>query len=74
MILSCVEESKLKLDDQQIDELLEVLFEGMDTDNSGEIGLDEFKTFLANYPDIAENLSIRYEVAKCRKMLICLNK
>ena len=55
-----MEESKLKLGNQQIDELMEVLFEEIEINENGEIGLEEFKTFLSEYPGVAENLSIRY--------------
>jgi Ca2+-binding EF-hand superfamily protein len=58
---SCMEESKLKLGDQQLDELMDVFFEEMETNNKGEIGLDQFKAFLSEYPGVAENLSIRYQ-------------
>ena len=60
VLKSCMEESKLKLGNQQIDELMEVLFEEIETNENGEIGLEEFKTFLSDYPGVTENLSIRY--------------
>jgi hypothetical protein len=56
-----MEESKLKLSDQQLDELMDVFFEAMETNHKGEIGLDQFKAFLSEYPEVAENLSIRYQ-------------
>ena len=59
ILLSGLEESKLKLDDQQVDELMEVFFEEVDPENEGLIGLDEFKAFLLKYPGVAENLSVR---------------
>ncbi|CAB3980388.1 NADPH oxidase 5 isoform X1, partial [Paramuricea clavata] len=58
VLKSCMEESKLKLGDQQLDELMDVFFEEMETNNKGEIGLDQFKAFLSEYPGVAENLSI----------------
>ena len=61
VLKSCMEESKLKLDDQQVDELMEVLFEEIETNHKGEIGLDQFKAFLSEYPGVAEHLSIRYQ-------------
>lgn len=59
VLKSCMQESKLKLDDQQFDELMEVFFDEMETDEEGKIGLEQFKSFLLEYPGVAENLSIR---------------
>lgn len=56
---SCLEESKLKLDEQQVEELMEVFFEEMRTDDNDQISLERFKAFLSKYPGVAENLSIR---------------
>ena len=60
ILLSGLEESKLKLDDQQVDELMEIFFEEIESEKVGLIGLDEFKSFLSKYPGVAENLSVRY--------------
>ncbi len=54
-----MEESKLKFDDQQINELMEVFFDEIERNDKGEIGLEQFKAFLSEYPGVAENLSIR---------------
>lgn len=59
VLLSGLEESKLKLDDQQVDELMEVFLDEIDFERGGLIGLEEFKAFLLKYPEIAENLSFR---------------
>ena len=59
VLLSGLEESKLKLDDQQVDELMEVFLDEIDFERGGLIGLEEFKAFLLKYPEIAENLSLR---------------
>lgn len=59
VLLSGMEESKLRLDDQQVDELMEVFFEEVDLGNEGSIGLEEFKAFLLKYPGVVENLSVR---------------
>ena len=56
---SCLEESRLKLDEQQVEELMEVFFEEMRTDDNDQISLEQFKAFLSKYPGVAENLSIR---------------
>lgn len=54
-----MEESKLRLDDQQVEELMEVFFQEVDIENDGQIGLEEFKAFLLKYPEVVENLSVR---------------
>ena len=59
VLKSCMEESKLKFDDQQINELMEVFFDEIERNDKGEIGLEQFKAFLSEYPGVAENLSIR---------------
>ena len=61
ILLSGLEESKLRLNDQQVDELMEVFFEEVNSKHEGLIGLEEFKSFLLKYPGVAENLSVRYE-------------
>ena len=60
VLKSCIEESKLKLDDQQVDELMAVLFEEVETEREGQISLQEFTSFLLKYPGVAENRSKRY--------------
>lgn len=59
VLQSCIEESSLSLDQQQLEELTEVLFEESDTDRDGFISFEELCSFLENYPGIAENLHIR---------------
>ncbi|CAB3988696.1 NADPH oxidase 5, partial [Paramuricea clavata] len=61
VLTSCMEESKLKFDEQQVDELMEVLFEEIETNHKGEIGLEQFKAFLSKHPGVTEHLSIRYQ-------------
>lgn len=61
ILLSGMKESKLRLDDQQVDELMEVIFEEVSSKYEGLIGLEEFKNFLLKYPGVAENLSVRYK-------------
>ena len=56
---SCVEESSLSMDQQQLDELTDVLFEESDTEKKGFITFDELQSFLDKFPGIAENLTIR---------------
>ena len=59
ILLSGLEESKMRLNDQQVDELMEVFFEEVNSKHEGVIGLEEFKNFLLKYPEVAENLSVR---------------
>lgn len=59
ILLSGLEESKLRLNDQQVDELMEVFFEEVQSERAGVIDLQEFKNFLSKYPALAENLSVR---------------
>lgn len=58
VLKSCVEESKIKFDDQQINELAEIFFEEADADNDGMISYEEMEQFLTKYPGVAENLTI----------------
>ena len=58
ILLSGLEESKMRLNDQQVDELMEVFFEEVNSKHEGLIGLEEFKNFLLKYPEVAENLSV----------------
>ena len=59
---SCVEESSLRMDQQQLEELTDVLFEESDTEKKGFITFDELQNFLDKFPGIAENLTIRYMI------------
>lgn len=54
-----MEESALKLDDNQLDELSSALFEAADTDGSGTISFEELKEELEKNPEVLENLTIR---------------
>lgn len=39
--------------------LVDVLFEQLDRDKSGDVSVAEFELFLNQYPNITENLTIR---------------
>ncbi|KAJ8036591.1 NADPH oxidase 5 [Holothuria leucospilota] len=58
VLKSCMEESALKLDDNQLDELSSALFEAADTDGSGTISFEELKEELEKNPEVLENLTI----------------
>ncbi|XP_046846021.1 NADPH oxidase 5-like [Xenia sp. Carnegie-2017] len=55
---SCVEESSLSMDQQQVEDLTDVLFEESDKEGKGFITFDELQSFLDKFPGIAENLTI----------------
>ena len=70
VLLSCMEESSLKLSDEDIDELTRALFNEADEDGSGEITFDELQAELNKYPDIRDNLTMRYLLKKCFDILL----
>ena len=57
-----MEESSLKLSDEDIDELTRALFNEADEDGSGEITFDELQAELHKYPDIRDNLTMRLRI------------
>lgn len=59
VLKSCMEESALKLDEHQLEELSSALFEAADTDGSGTISFEELKEELEKNPEVLENLTIR---------------
>ena len=65
-----MEESSLKLSDEDIDELTRALFNEADEDGSGEITFDELQAELNKYPDIRDNLTMRYLLKKCFDILL----
>ena len=60
VLSSCTAESALQLCEETLDELTQVLFEEADTDCSGNICFEELRVQLEKYPDIADNLTIRW--------------
>ncbi|XP_071825640.1 NADPH oxidase 5-like isoform X3 [Apostichopus japonicus] len=58
VLKSCMEESALKLDEHQLEELSSALFEAADTDGSGTISFEELKEELEKNPEVLENLTI----------------
>lgn len=53
-----MEESNIKFDAAQIEELADVFFQEVDEDDNGQITFEEFEIFLNKYPGVAENLNI----------------
>ncbi|XP_063437585.1 NADPH oxidase 5-like isoform X2 [Mytilus trossulus] len=54
----CMEESSVKLSEDDLENLTAVLFESADTKNIGYISFDEFKNELEKHPGVIENLTI----------------
>ena len=54
-----MEESSLKLSEDDIDSLTALLFEAADEDCSGEITFEELKVELEKHPGVIDNLTIR---------------
>ena len=59
VLLSCMEESCMKLSDEDINDLTRALFNEADEDGSGEITFEELVAELDKYPDIRDNLTMR---------------
>lgn len=59
VIRECMKENGLKFQETEIDELTKMLFEDADTDGSGSINFDEFKSQLERHPAFMENLTLR---------------
>ena len=58
VLQSCTEESHMKIDEEQINELVDVFFEEADEDKDGFISFEELELFLTKHPGVAENLTI----------------
>jgi Ca2+-binding EF-hand superfamily protein len=54
-----MEESSLKLSEDDLDSLTALLFESADEDSSGEISFEELKAELEKHPGVIDNLTIR---------------
>ena len=54
-----MEESSVKLSDDDLENLTAVLFESADKNNTGEISFEDFKTELEKHPGVTDNLTIR---------------
>ena len=58
VLRSCLEESSLKLGEENLDKLTEALFESADQDGSGDISFEELVNELKKHPGVMENLSM----------------
>ncbi len=58
VLLSCMEESSIKLSDKDIDDLTTALFEDADTDQNGAISFEELVAELDKHPDVRDNLTM----------------
>ena len=59
VLRSCLVESSVQLSEDDLENLTLVLFEATDTNNSGQISFEEFRTELEKHPGVIENLTIR---------------
>ena len=58
VLQSCVHESNIKFNEDQLEELVDAFFEETDEDQNGQITFDEFSSCLSKFPGVAENLTI----------------
>ena len=58
MLLSCMEESSMKLSDKDINDLTQALFDDADTDQSGSISFEELVAELDKHPGVRDNLTM----------------
>ncbi|XP_063687525.1 NADPH oxidase 5-like isoform X2 [Bolinopsis microptera] len=58
VLRSCMDESKLELSEETLDELTQTLFESADADQSGSITFEELHDELLKHPGVIENLTI----------------
>uniref|UniRef100_A0A4W3I8D7 NADPH oxidase 5 n=1 Tax=Callorhinchus milii TaxID=7868 RepID=A0A4W3I8D7_CALMI len=63
VLKSCLRESAISLPEEKLDDLTLALFESADKDSSGTITFEELKEELENFPEVMENLTIRYGFA-----------
>lgn len=56
----CLKESSISLPEEKLDDLTVALFESADSDKSGSITFEELREELERFPEVMENLTIRY--------------
>lgn len=61
VLKSCLRESAISLPEEKLDDLTLALFESADKDNSGSITFEELKAELETFPEVMENLTIRWD-------------
>uniref|UniRef100_A0AAY5ENY3 NADPH oxidase, EF-hand calcium binding domain 5 n=1 Tax=Electrophorus electricus TaxID=8005 RepID=A0AAY5ENY3_ELEEL len=62
VLKSCLRESAISLPEEKLDDLTLALFESADKDNSGSITFEELKAELETFPEVMENLTIRFDL------------
>lgn len=67
VLKSCLRESAISLPEEKLDDLTLALFESADQDNSGSITFEELKAELENFPEVMENLTIRWDTVILQK-------
>ena len=60
VLQSCVGESSMQLSEEDLQDLTDALFDDADEDGSGAITFDELVGELQKYPEVMDNLTIRY--------------
>ena len=60
VLQSCMEDGSLRLSEEALDTMTMLLFEKADVNGNGRITFEELRGELNKYPDILENLTIRF--------------
>lgn len=63
VLKSCLRESAISLPEEKLDDLTLALFESADQDKSGSITFEELKAELETFPEVMENLTIRWSLS-----------
>ena len=66
VLQSCLYEGAISLPQEKLDQLTLALFESADKDCSGTITFEELRDELQRFPEVMENLTIRYRPVWCR--------
>ena len=67
MLKSCMGESALQFNDDQLDELTRALIEDADATDTGTLTFEELQKALSRHPGLVDNLTLRYENRLCLK-------
>lgn len=65
VLQSCLQESAISLPQETLDQLALALFESADKDCSGTVTFKELRDELQRFPEVVENLTIRYRPGWC---------
>ena len=73
VLKACMEESSLKIQEDDLEYLTAALFEEADSDNSGEITFEEFYGELEKHPGVLENMTIRFVLIPTATEIVMIN-